>query len=178
MTNEEVKKLREEYRSLLGCKKEILGYIKRKEELEQTPEVREYFKLCDIIASGEGYSFYGVEKLTNDQIIDRVIDGFNSEEDNNIYTYMGEDIEKNITTFKNIETFVIKNIKNEDISNFEKENIVMYPSKNVTADKFFNDARKEYYRVIVNNYSDKYAKENAIRKSNIFSRKQRNSKIN
>lgn len=171
MKNEEVEKLKNEYESLLRIKKEILGDIKRKEELEETPEVREYLKLCRIITSGEGYSFYGVEKLTDDQILDKVIDKFHSEEDNNIYTYIGRELDSNYLKFKNIETFTIRNIKSEDIDEFEKQNIVMYPSKSFTADEFFEEMRKEYYKKIVDNYSDRYAKEHAIRRSYLFNRK-------
>ena len=129
----------------------------------------EYFKLCDIITSGEGYSFYGVEKLTDEQILSKVLNDFHSEEDNNIYTCLGIDLEENLYAFKNIETFVTCNIKEEDLDEFESNNIVMYP-KHYNPEEFFNKMREEYYMSVINNYSDRRGIEHTIRRSHLFNR--------
>lgn len=168
MKEEEIEKLKEKYNSLLECKKERLNYIKRKEELEKTPEVMEYFKICELIKSGKNYSFYEIENLTDEEILDKALINFHSEEDNNIYTCIGED--NNSLKFRNIETLVVRNIIRENLNEFEKENIVIYPSKNFTYEEFFKMIRREYYNKIINNYSDQIAKEHASRRAYIFKR--------
>lgn len=170
MTNKEVKKLKDRYNHLLGCKKELLEILKRINELKETDEVREYLKLCEMINDGKGYSFYGIEKLSNNEILDKVADGFIPIEDNHIYTYIGRDDATNLMRFKNIETAIIHNISENNVEAFEKENIVMYPL-DYDYDDFYKSMRRSYYEKIVNNYSDKFAKEQAYRYSYMFSRK-------
>ena len=171
MNNNEVEKFKQRYKNLLGCKKEIIEYIERKKELEETSQVMEYLRICEIIESGKDYPFYGTEKMTDDEILDKVIDEFQVEEDNGIYTLIGEDQDKKTKKFKNIETAIVRDIKNEDINEFEEKNIVMYPSEEYNKDDFYKKMRREYYKKIINNYSDRRAKQHAKRRSYLFKRK-------
>ncbi len=166
MKDEEIEKLRSEYESLIGCKKELLKYAERKKELEETPEVMEYLRVCEIMSSGKGYSYYGVEKLNDDQILDKVISNFIPEEDNKIYICMSKIC--NIFTYKNIETLDTLAIPKDNVEEFEKENIVIYPNENEDSNVFFYKIRREYYKKAIDMYSDRYAVEYAQRKAFIF----------
>ncbi len=171
MTNEEVDKVKLKYSLLLGTKKELMRLNIRKAELENKPEVREYLETLKYIDNHEDY-FHEMEKLSDDEILDMVIDKFKPAEDNHIYTYVGKDEDTKLLKFKNIETAVVHNISIDNLDAFEEENLVMYPIKDYQNDyeKFYKLMRRNYYKKIVDNYSDRLAVENASRYSYWFSR--------
>lgn len=184
MTDGELKDIERNYNSLISIKRENVKIQEAIELYEQTPEVRHYLELKQRLENNKGYSFYEIEKLTDDQILEKVLNDLHVSNTNNIYVYMG--------------TYKINNNKNEDCSEdflvsyddtdadyrmyisielnqsaedyvkmipcsqsacFEEENIVLYPIKCVNKTDYYMSIRHLYFQEAI-----KYGQEKAVEK--------------
>ena len=173
MKDEEIKELSHQYKRLLGIKENILMYIRRKKQLEETPEVREYLNTCARIDAGKGYDYYGVEQLSDDQILDKIINDTYIEGDNKIYVCIDEDIIQKFMVFKNLETKMICSVRYQDLDSFDSENHVIYPSESHNKEKFYETIRRNYYRKIAEDGFESNAKNTIIESAHEFKRSQK-----
>lgn len=174
MKEQQLNLLRKKYHSLLGVKREILAYQKEKEELETDPTVRRYLQILQILEDNKNYSFYGIEKLSNDQILETAVKTVNFSYLNGIYVYMGsykintteadyywmdycvprDSIDENYKVYRSVELnpedeeYELK-IYSEEQSKFENDNIILYPENDISNIRYYNDVRNMYFKEAV-----------------------------
>lgn len=151
MTNENLENIKNEYNRLISLKKDLQDAEKRKMELEQTSQVKEYLQLVKTI---ESYS--DSSKLNEEQVINKVIENEIISETNNIFVCMGfydvsgslvskNDVNADYRIYYDIEKgrlFPLR-LQVKECEEFERNNIVLYPS---------SDNSEEYYDKIRNHF--------------------------
>lgn len=177
MTNDDLINLRKKYKDLLTLKKSIKLLINEKKQLECDPKVRRYLEINRILNLDSGYSFHGIEKESDSQIVERAISCVKLSNTKNIYIYMGtfkcnnvydiiygpDDTRVNrndkkaiYSLYRNLElssfeeTYELKiSIKKRE--KFEEENIVVFPPENYFNDKFYSELRVAYFKEVIQN---------------------------
>lgn len=188
MNNEQLNEIAEKYKELTNIKKEIIALQEEIKKYEENPIVQKYLELKQILESAKEYSWYGVSKLNDEQILEKAISNVDKNDStgndtNNIYVYMAtykmntpKDIEvpynsivADYRLYANIENggFLVPLNRQED---FEKENIVLYPPKNKSVEEYFNEIRKLFFTTAIK-YGQNKALEKIIYKRNIHENK-------
>lgn len=181
MTNDELKKLRKKYNDLITLRKSVEFLINEKKELEKDPKIRRYLEINRILNLDNTYSFHGIEKENDSQIIERAISCVRPTNTKNIYIYMGtfrcnneydiiygpDDTKVNrndpkavYSLYRNLElrsfedNYEVKiGIKKRE--KFENDNIVIFPQENYSSDKFYHELRNAYFKEAIQNGQEK-----------------------
>ena len=184
MTEGELKDIRRNYNSLISIKRENEKIQEAIELYEQLPEVRHYLELKQRLENNKGYSFYGIEKLTADQILEKVLTDIHVSNTNNIYVYMGtykinnnkdencsedfivsyDDADADYKEYISVELDgsaedYLKMVSCDQSTIFEKKNIVLYPSKESIKVDYYMYIRNLYFQEAI-----KYGQEKALEK--------------
>lgn len=102
MTNEEIEKFRNKYDSLKDTKKYILDLQSKIKEYEkENPVVRKYLALKEQLEVDKEYSYWGVQDLDEEQMLERAIKETKINETNNIYVYISSYVGVNQLNNKN-----------------------------------------------------------------------------
>ncbi len=165
MKNSELESIRSEYKDLLNLRTQIIDKLKKIEDLEKNPFVKEYLKLREELESDKDHKYTHMERLNDFDMLKLCYNRVNITETNNIYVYTGtfkNDINDSLGTrvnydsenalyskYSNIElqeynfnsTMIIPVSKREE---FEKNNIVIFP-KNYLLDKTFYDIQNKFF---------------------------------
>lgn len=165
MKNSELESIRSEYKDLLNLRAQIIDKLKKIEDLEKNPFVKEYLKLREELESDNDHKYTHMERLNDFDMLKLCYNKVNITETNNIYVYTGtfkNDINDSLDTrvnydsenalyskYSNIElqeynfnsTMIIPISKREE---FEKNNIVIFP-KNYLLDKTFYDIQNDFF---------------------------------
>lgn len=181
MTDQDIKDIKNKYDRLIKIKADLLKKNRRIEELEQEATVREYLCLKEQLKSDKQSSFYSVLELSNEEILEKVINELLVANIGQIYVYFGaykyvdsgsEKIPNFMSISSNDEKVAYKEYKDieHDLSighmvpineceEFEKENIVLFPSDEENKIEYFNKIRAMYFTTAL-----KYGKEKALEK--------------
>lgn len=165
MKNSELESIRSEYKDLLNLRTQIIDKLKKIEDLEKNPFVKEYLKLREELESDKDHKYTHMERLNDFDMLKLCYNRVNITETNNIYVYTGtfkNDINDSLGTrvnydsenalyskYSNIElqeynfnsAMIIPVSKREE---FEKNNIVIFP-KNYLLDKTFYDIQNKFF---------------------------------
>ena len=88
MKKEELELLREEYKSLIRQKEEIIELERKIKLLEKLPEVKEYIEAINLY-NEKTYKKNNMEKKDNSYFINRIINTHKITPTNDIYVYIG-----------------------------------------------------------------------------------------
>lgn len=172
--------LRKKYNSLLGVKKEILAYQQEKEELEEDPAVSRYLQILQILEDNKNYSFYGIEKCNDSQILEKAVETINFSHLNGIYVYIGSykinenmdeeypfdfsvpcnSTDEDYKVYRSVElnsedeNFEVK-VFIDDQTKFENDNIVLYPEHDIDNNRYYADVRNMYFKESVSHGENK-----------------------
>lgn len=184
MTNEEREEIKAKYENLLKIKKEILKQKDEIKELEQNPIVRRYLELKERIESDQVDDYYKIVHLSNEMILEKVMESVSTTNTNNIYVYLAtyqinrekksaddpvepvdyivslEDPEADYIEYMSIELdeYPIKNIQSvapDNRKEFEQNNIVLYPPDGVNNAKYYSEIRMMYFNTAIKYGCDK-----------------------
>lgn len=170
MKNSELESIRSEYKDLLNLRTQIIDKLKKIEDLEKNPFVKEYLKLREELESDKNHKYTHMERLNDFDMLKLCYNRVNITETNNIYVYAGTFEKSNecdiihgndevrvdynnrnalYSKYSNIElqeynfnsTMIIPVSKREE---FETNNIVIFP-KNYLLDKTFYDIQNKFF---------------------------------
>ena len=155
MTDEEIRKARENYKNLEAKKRELESMKNRLNELKENPLIQEYVELGRMIRINRSIFLtddYLVEKAFNDIAV-------NTSFHNDIYVYVG-DISydslftgfsfpggyKSHTLYKNLETEELEEVRIAKKKDFESKHTVIYlnQDKRENEDNSFEKIRNEF----------------------------------
>lgn len=136
MTNEEMEQARKNYNNILLEQKKLREVRNRMLELEKDPTVKEYCKLLNYVNT--------TSKLDIKNIINNSFNGIlpETENDNQIYVYMGTYIERGTnweySTYRNLETLNDQFIPSSSCSKYEEEGkrVVIYLNNEMFLDTY------------------------------------------
>ncbi len=182
MNKEDLERVKNEYKGLLVIKRENLRLKERKDELEAMPVVKEYLNLVKILYNYKDYSFYGVENLTDDEVLLHAAASARIKDADNIYIYhntktkSGELTDYNAedafcSTYMTLEKFLAEDKKVAEREEFEKNNVVIFPPKDEDTAAYIEKVRTEYFKTAIDEGLDsakKYALEKSISYKNRY----------
>lgn len=167
MTNEEIEKIKSTYDRLIGVKKYRMKLKKELEELKTDPNVQRYVEIKESLEADKEYSFYEIENLEDDKILEQAINSVKISNNNNIYVCMGtyqryteigvvdcivahDDPNATYRKYVNIELDPnnwddVQLIPILFCENFERENIVLYPTQNANSASYYYEIRNMYF---------------------------------
>lgn len=169
MTDEEIRKARENYKNLEAKKRELESMKNRLNELKENPLIQEYVELGRMIRVNRSIL------LTDDYLVEESFDDIavNTSCGNDIYVYLGDVSDDSLFTgfsfpksykshalYKNLETMELIEIRVSKKKDFESKHTVIYlnQSDSKKHDISFGKIRNEFLSGLLTNPQDEVVK--------------------
>lgn len=174
MKKEELELLREEYKSLIRQKEEIIELERKIKLLEKLPEVKEYIEAINLY-NEKTYKKNNMEKKDNSYFINRIINTHKITPTNDIYVYIGtykysdeidivhcsNDIlvdrnnnKADYCVYYNLEVGTYNINSSVEIpyikaDEFEKKHNIIFPNNVLRRKEYFYDLQNEYFETAI-----------------------------